>query len=375
MGSTRCRAAWLALAVCAAAAPALAQDVPEAEPPADLDAPPPPDDGPPAMSEAEAKAAARKLLDGGDGFLKKGDQYARRRRAADATAQYERALAAYQKAYELVPNPQILFPIAVAEEKLERWVDAARDFRRFLTQVAEPDPTLKADAERRLEAAKIHVGSLSLVIDPEAAHVTLDGNEIGVAPLSEPLFLAPGDYTLGFSADGYEPLEQKVTIEAGSESERSFTLKSLRIIIETPKPPPPPRPVEPLPPAPSKLPLYIGGVLAVGLFGGATATGILAIGKHGTFEDPAATDDERESARTSGKRLALLTDGLVAGGIVAAGVVTFYYLKVYRPKARARAERRRRDAESMDEFALRPKVIVSPWVQSSGAGLIVAGDL
>lgn len=374
MGSTRCRAVWLALAMCVGAAPVMAQEAPE--PPIDDAVPEPAPDAPPAMSEAEAKAAARKLLDGGDGFLKKGDQYARRKRGADATAQYERALAAYQKAFELVPNPQILFPVAVAEEKLERWADAARDFRRFLTQVAEPDPTLKADAERRLEAAKLHIGVLALVIDPEDTHVSLDGVELGVSPLSEPLFLAPGDYTLGFSADGYEPLEQSVTIEAGSESERSFTLKSLRIIIETPKPPPPPRPVEPLPPAPSKAPLFIGGAIAVGLLGGATAAGILAIGKHGEFEDPDATDAEREDARTSGKRMALLSDGLLAGGLVATGVVTFYYLKVYRPKARARSERRRRDAEAAaEEFAFRPKVMVTPWVQGSGAGLTLVGHL
>ncbi|MBP8811192.1 MAG: PEGA domain-containing protein [Kofleriaceae bacterium] len=374
MGSPRCAWAWSVLvALGVAAGTAAAQDAP-AEPPVEAAPEDAPADAPPAMSEAEAKAAARKLLDGGDGFLKKGDQLTRRKKIDDAAAQYERALAAYQKAYELVPNPQILFPIAVAEEKLGRWADAARDFRRFLVQVAEPDPALKADAERRLEAAKIHVGVLTLVVEPEGTAVTLDGAPLGVTPLADPLFLPAGEYTLGFTSDGYEPMEHKIAIEAGSESERSFELKSIRIIVDIPTPPPP-KPVEPLPPAPSKLPLYIGGALAVGFLGGATAAGILAIGRHGDFESTSGTAQEREDARVSGKRLALITDGLLAGGIVATGVVTFYYLKVYRPKARARSERQRQQADAVDEFAARPKVMIAPWVQGSGAGLVVAGHL
>ena len=42
-------------------------DAPDAGPDVGPEEPAP--DAPPAMSEAEAKAAARKLLDGGDGFL------------------------------------------------------------------------------------------------------------------------------------------------------------------------------------------------------------------------------------------------------------------------------------------------------------------
>ena len=173
------------------------------------------------MSEAEAKAAARKLLDGGDGFLKAGDKLLKRKKTADAQAQYERALAAYQKAFELVPNPQILFPVAVAHDKLGHWAEAARNYRRFLTQVAAPDPGLKAEAEKRLEAAKLNLGVVSLVVTPDGAHVTLSGTEIGVAPLADPLFLDAGEYTLAFDADGYfkEPTVSELAADEGVSEE------------------------------------------------------------------------------------------------------------------------------------------------------------
>lgn len=347
---------------------------PDAAPDAGPDAAP--DDAPPAMSEAEAKAAARKLLDGGDGFLKAGDKLAKRKKTAEAEAQYQRALAAYQKAYELVPNPQILFPVALAEDKLAMWPEAARDYHRFLTQVATPDPGLKAEAEKRLEAAKLNLGVLTLTVQPDGAHVSLGGTELGVTPLADPLYLLPGEYTLSFTADGYQPLEQSVAVEAGSESERTFDLKAIEVIVEPPRPPPPPPPKVVLPPAPSKLPLYLGGGLTIGLLGGATAAGIMAIGKHGDFTDTSATAQAREDARVTGRRLALITDGLIAGTIVAAGVVSFYYFKVYRPKARLRRAHAGAPASPVDdELSVRPKLRVAPWVQAGAGGLTVAGEL
>lgn len=347
-------------------------------PPADA-APAPdgagPDAGAPALDPETAKADARKLLDGGDGFLKKGDYFARKKKPADAAAQYERALAAYQKAFELVPNPKILFPIAVAEEKLARWPAAARDFRRFLTQVTDADPKLAADAQKRLEAAKLQVGVLALVITPDDVQVTLDDAVIGTSPLPDPLYLAAGDYTLHFAADGYQPLDQAISIEVGSESERTFELTPIPIIVETPKPRPPPPPEIVLPPAPSKLPLIIAGGLTAGLAIGATTTGLLAVGRHSTFADESVTYPRREDARVSGKRLALLTDGLIVGTVVAAAVTTYYYLKVYRPKAAARSAKERERRAQFDEFAAVPKVLVAPWVERSAGGLVLTGSL
>jgi len=330
----------------------------------------------PALDPETAKANARKLLDGGDGFLKRGDYYAKKRKPNDATAQYERALAAYTKAYELVPNPKILFPIAIAEQKLGRWALAARDFRKFLNQVPEGDAKMRADATTRLEAVKAKVGVLAIVVNAEEAEVSLDGTVIGTAPLVEPLFLPAGEYTLSFTANGYQPLEQQVSIEDGSESERTFELTPIPIIVE----PPTRRPIEEPPavvrvPGPSKLPLIALGGLALGLAGGATATGLIAVGRHATFTDESVGDNRREDARVSGKKLALLTDGLIVGSVVATGVFTYYYLKVYRPKAKARSVKEREQRSPGDAFASAPKILVTPWVEASVGGLVLSGSL
>lgn len=353
-------------------------DLPGDEPPIP-DVAPPPEDAPPPGDAAPAepdpamKAAAKKLLDGGDAFLKKGDKYAKRKKTADAVAEYERALAAYQKAFELVGNPKIYFPIATAEEKLERWVAAATHYRKFLGSVSDVDPRLRADAEKRLEHAKLNLGVLGLTITPEGAQVSIDGNVVGTTPLTEPLFLAPGEYALSVTADGYKPLEQKLNIEAGSESERALELESAAVIIDTPiKPPPPPEPPPP-PPAPSKLMLYASGGLTLAFIAGATTTGILAIGKHGTFKDD-PDSSSGESARKSGKNLALLTDGFVVGTVIAGSLAAYYYVKIYKPKQREY----RHKLESQRNGAMvgsGPKVLVTPWVQADGGGLVLTAPL
>jgi len=375
-------ATTVAITVLAAAPPVWAQPEPEPEVEMEGDAA----DAPaPVEPDPAAKAEAKKLLAGGDTFFKKGDYQKRKKRPADAKAQYERALAAYTKAYELVPNPKILFPIASAEQELERWVDAATHYRQFLAQATDADAKLRADAEQRLETVKLSIGVLALAITPEGAQVALDGNPVGTAPLAEPLFVAPGEYTLSITADGYHPFEQKVTIEAGSESERTFDLEQVKVIIEPPRPPPV-REVPPPPEAPSKLVLYVGGGLTVAMLGGTVATGLIAVGKSDTFHDETKSARTREDARTSGKNLALVSDALLAGTVVAAGVTAYYYLKIYKPKTTAHARElkeyresnelsRRDDRGSREVTREMPKVLVAPWVQADAGGLAITGLL
>ena len=393
------RIATVALLLAAAvAAPAAAQsDPPEEEsllgdpPPAD---PPPadpvvePGDGEPlpepAMDPELAKAMARKLVEGGDEFFKKGDYYVRRKKPKDARERYERAFAAYSKAFELAGDPLVYYPLATSEEKLERWLDAAIHYHRFLADAPAADAAQRDRATARLDALKLRIGLLTLAIQPEGAAVAIDGAPIGAAPLADPIFLAPGDHTLSITADGYQASEQKLVIEAGSEAERTYELEPVpAVIVDRAPPPPPPPPPPALPPGPSRLPIVLGGGVALGLAGGAVATGLMAMARHDVFLDEAASPNRRENARTEGKNLALITDALIAGSLVAVGVTTYYYLEVYKPKARSHDRKRRERAGFVDELAggaqPAPKLLLVPWVEASGpataAGLVLGGAL
>jgi hypothetical protein len=348
-------------------------------PPPDVDG----DDGPappePAIDPATAKAMAKKLIAGGDEFFKKGDYYVRRKKPREAAERYERALAAYSKAFELAGNPQIHYLMAQAEDKLARWVNAANHYRRFLADATDADAALHTRAAARLEAIKLQIGVLTLVVQPEGAAIALDGSPLGAAPLAEPLFLAPGEYSLSITADGYQPSEPRLIVEAGSEAERTFELEPVpAVIVDTAPPPPPPPPPPRLPPGPSRVPLILGGAATGVLWGGAAVTGIMATRRHDIFVDDTASVGRRENARTEGKNLAVVTDGLILGGAVAAAITTYYYLEVYKPKRSAWTRRNREralGAASLEPRALPPKLIVAPWVEGSGAATITGWSL
>lgn len=123
--------------------------------------------------------------------------------------------------------------------------------------------------------------------------------------------------------------------------------------------------------------LYVAGGATLAFVAGATTTGIMAVGKQGTFQDD-PDSAAGESARKSGKNLALLTDGLIVGGIVAGAFTVYYYTKVYKPKRRAyheKLEAQRTGAMAGRAPAVGPKVIVTPWVQGDGGGLVLSGSL
>jgi len=343
-----------------APAPAPGPDVQPAPGPGQ--AAPPPDK--PPEPDPRTKAEAKKLIHGGDKFLKRGDYYERRQRHDKAVDEFTRALAAYQKAYDLVPNVQIYYAIAGAEARLGRWLDAAVHYRKVLTEGgAELSPELKDAASQKLDDAKQHIGVVTLTVTPDGATVTIDGKEVGKTPLPQSVFLAPGDYTFGFTADGYTPMEHKITVEAGSESERTFALEPIPVVVEKPKPPPPPPPA---PPAPDKLPLYIGAGATGAFTVTAMITGIIAVKRHNVFTDPTASAMRREVNRTSGQKYALATDITIVAALASGGFTAYWYLKKYRPQLHGGEHA---SAGGVDG----PKVVVTPMVSPSGGGVAVSG--
>ncbi|MCE9580635.1 MAG: PEGA domain-containing protein [Deltaproteobacteria bacterium] len=326
------------------------------------------------VEDPKTKEEAKKLLSGGDAFLKRGDYLTNKGKAEQAKEQYARALAAYQKAYDLVANPQIYFAIAGAEEKLGRYLDAASHYKKVLAEATNIKPELATAATEKLEATKLHLGQLTLTIVPDGTAITVNGNDVGASPLAEPLLLDPGEYTMSFTADGYTPMEQKMTVEAGSESERKFELEHVPVVVEPPRPPPPPPPPPPLP-AVSKLPLYVGGGVTGAFVVSAAVNGFLAIGKHGTFTDTGASAQERADARSAGKTFALITDLSIVGAVGAGGFTAWWYFTKYRPKVARRAamEREQQQAPAFSAIDAGPKWMLAPLVSPGSAGVAVTG--
>jgi PEGA domain len=97
-------------------------------------------------------------------------------------------------------------------------------------------------------------GALAITTNPSGANISIDGKDAGIAPVTI-TDLAPGNYTVSVTKDGFNPSEQKVTISP----ESTFRLA---VVLE---------PVSPVAAAlPLKTPGPIAGIL-LGLCAGVAA--------------------------------------------------------------------------------------------------------
>jgi hypothetical protein len=360
IASTGSLAALVALA--ALAAPAVAQPAGEGGAPA-------------AAAPAKDPKAVKKWQLAGQQLVGKGDAHARARRADEAKASYANAVTAFEKALEAGGEADTHALLADALDKLGKLDLAVKHYRIAVRAGAGLRPEVLKKATARLDDLMMQVGIVTLTVRPEGALITLSGALVGKAPLAEPFVLLPGTYTVGLQAEGFQPREVELNVEAGSESERTIELEAMKLVV-APLPPPAPPPVAPPPPPPSRLPLYVGGAAGGTLLGVATVTGLLALGRHGTYTAGDSTPDERADARASGQTLARVTDLALVGGLAAGGFTAYWYFVKYRPALQKGAERRSaasRGRRERQDAAQSTKVEVIPWVQSAASGLTLVG--
>jgi hypothetical protein len=189
--------------------PAAPPEPPAPEPPA---APPPeppkpavepPAPKPAAPPSAAAKAEASERFQRGLSLFEAGNLNA--------------ALVEFERAYEVVPHPSVLFNIGLVNVALERPAEAERALE---TLVAAPG-TLSTDrlikAKDTLAEVKKRIGQIELTTIA-GAQIELDGVVVGTTPLKAPLRVATGTHVLGALAPGHAPLRKSVSVTSGQTS-------------------------------------------------------------------------------------------------------------------------------------------------------------
>jgi hypothetical protein len=332
---------------------------PEVKPPAKPE--PKPEPKPEATVDGEPvkdPKIAKKWLSAAQQLVAKGDALAKQKKPDDAKQQWENAIIAYTKALESGLDVVIWAELAGVEDKLGL-LDAVKHYKLALA-VPNLKPPVQKQLSAKLDELLAKVGLVTLTIVPDDTKVTIGDKELGTSPLKEPLVLAPGSYTVSFTATGYEPRQAELKVEAGSESERKIELEAKKPVIETvdkePEAPPPAKPVTPM------WPLYAGAGASGGLLLIGTVTGIVAVSKHGTFTSRTSTAAERRDAQSSGPRYAHITDVCLTGAVLAGAFTAYYYLYKYKPSLAKEAP----PATS--------KLDLAPWVQPDAGGVAVGGQ-
>lgn len=283
----------------------------------------------------EDKLEAQKLIAKGSKLLAKGDALMGRQKAEKALNSYEGALEAYEQAYEAYSSPQIFLLIAIAEQKLGRYLEAMRHYETMLSD-SSSDKLKKEAADAAIAGMKDvqeHLSAIDITVEQDGATVRVDGEKIGVTPLDGPYWLDPGKHTYTVTLKGHTPKEEVLDLDVQETASRQLRLLALPISVKPKKITDDEEPLGSKPSAktPSKATLYASFGVSGVLLAGSLATGLTASKRHDTFSN-ALTDEERESARKSGKNLSLAADLMLAGGLLAAGYGVFSYYTSYKPE-------------------------------------------
>ncbi len=300
---------------------------------------------------------AKKLFAAAQGFEKKADQLAKQNKPDDAKAQYAEAINAYGKAIEVGDDPSYTLALAIVEDKAGDPASAFKHVKALLATQPPLKPDLIKKAQAKLDELDGKVGKVTLTVIPDGAQIMIGGKTVAEAPMTEPLVLSPGTYTVSFAAVGFEPKDAELKVEAGSESERKIQLTPVKVVPKHPDLES--EPEKPVATAPNMMPLYIGGGATAVLLVTSIVYDFKAKHQHDIFTAKNTTTNDRLDARDNGKLFAHVADITLVGALGAAAFSGYWYWYKIRPAMAAHEQE--------------PKVGLAPWVQPDASGLTAFG--
>ena len=129
--------------------------------------------------------------------------------------QDEAALQEFRRAYEASNSGRALAQIALAEQALGRWMEAASHLTAALTRTQEGWISHnKKHLNQALNDIQGHLGSLELPGEAKSGTVKVDGVQMAVLPLTGPLRVPAGSIALEVQSPGFLPIFRNVVVPA-----------------------------------------------------------------------------------------------------------------------------------------------------------------
>lgn len=254
------------------------------------------------------------------------------------------SLVEFQKAYELSPNPSVLYNIGQVHYQLQEYAAALRALTRFLAD-ASPSAPNRMDAETTVETLRSRVGQIWIKTNVEGADLAVDDEVVGRSPLATPVIVSIGRRRVSAMPAGRAPQSRVVDVAAGETVTvplefASAAAGAVAAVAAVPRAAPPADPL-----ARRKTWRLVSWCTTGALAGAAVATGVLALKASADLKAErdrfGVTPERLASVSDRSKTFSLATDVLVGAAIVAGGVSL--YLQLTAPEG---AERPRVSAES-----------------------------
>ncbi len=167
---------------------------------------------------------------------------------------FEGARISFTQAYAVLHKPDILWNLALAEEKCGMALPALQHFKDYARQVT--DGAARAAAAKHMQELGEKTGRIDIVA-PAGATVAVDGVAVGEAPLGEPVDVEPGHHRVVERSSG-------VSKSADSDVAPGQLVHVSFVMIEAEAPPGPPGPSAVVVPAPASIAPGAHGTPAAG---------------------------------------------------------------------------------------------------------------
>lgn len=242
---------------------------------------------------------------------------------------YDAALLELERAYKLAPSFRILYNIAKVYRQRKDYAGAVRAFERYLREGgADVPPEKRTEVEQQLTLLKSRVGRVDVRTNVPGAEVTVDDVPVGTTPLQEPVLVNVGRRRIGASMSGRIPVNRLVSIAGNDSLTVDLELQEAGSkIVQVERGPAAGPTTSTTTATSSKGPsVWIAWSATALLAGGAVAGGVLALNAKSDLNEKLKgplTPEERDTARDSVKRWALLSD-VATGGAVVVGAFALY---------------------------------------------------
>jgi hypothetical protein len=141
-----------------------------------------------------------------------------------AAKDYLGALSVFETAYERYPSPKILLNIGTTLLKLDRKVDAANIYQRYL-DAKDVDEKKQADAQKILAGLDKELGVLDISVTPENAEIQIGTGKWVSLDAVRKARVAPGEVTLLARAPRYKLRAETLSITKGETRSVALTLE------------------------------------------------------------------------------------------------------------------------------------------------------
>ncbi len=146
---------------------------------------------------------------------------------AAAAQQWDKAKAAFVKAHELMPSPQILRHLARAEIRSGDLGSGIEHLHAFLKRKDEADNAEVEAVQALLAETKATIARVVLKVDEPGAEMLVDGDAREEKVLAQPIYLRPGAHTFEARKKGYHSAAQRFELSPDSDTVVSLHLVPL----------------------------------------------------------------------------------------------------------------------------------------------------